>query len=224
MSIAKWIDHTLLKVDSRCEDIRSLCQEAIDLSTCSVCVNPYWVAMAHDYLKDTTVKVCSVVGFPLGSTYPSVKLNEAELALAHGAEEIDMVMNVGLFRSGDYQRVFSEIQELSMLVHNINASFVVKVIVQSVVLDVDEKKRVAAMVVDSGADFLKTSTGFVKNDHLLEDVKLFIDVLPKGFKVKAAGGIRDYQMAKHLISLGVSRIGASSTRKIVEEEKSALLD
>jgi deoxyribose-phosphate aldolase len=179
------------------------------------------VATVHEYLKGTGIKTCSVVGFPLGSTYPSVKLQEAEIALAHGAEEIDMVMNVGLFKSGDYQRVFSEVRDLSTLVHGIDSSYLVKVIVESAVLSVDEKKRVGALVADSGADFLKTSTGFVGNDHLVEDVKFFLNVLPKGFKVKAAGGIREYKVAKQLIDLGVSRIGASSTRKIVEEERAA---
>lgn len=221
MSIAKWIDHTLLKVDSRYEDITHLCQEAIDLGAYAVCVNPYWVATVHEYLDGTGINTCSVVGFPLGATYPAVKLQEAELTLAHGAEEIDMVMNVGLFKSGDYQRVLAEVRDLSTLVHGIDSSYLVKVIVESAVLSVDEKKRVGALVADSGADFLKTATGFVGNDRLVEDVKFFLDVLPQGFKVKAAGGIREYKVARQLIDLGVSRIGASATRKIVEEERAA---
>jgi deoxyribose-phosphate aldolase len=219
MSIAKWIDHTLLKVDAGEEDIRRLCQEAVDLGTYSVCINPHWVTTASKHLQGTDIKVCTVVGFPLGSTYPSVKLHEAETALAHGAQEIDMVMNVGLFKSGDYRRVCTEIQSLCALVHGMDSGYVVKVIVESVVLSDDEKENVSKMVADSGADFLKTSTGFVANDHLLDDVRLFIAALPKGFKVKAAGGIRAYKTAQQLLDLGVSRIGASSTGKIVQEEE-----
>ncbi len=219
MSISKYIDHTLLKVDATREDIQRICQEAKCFETYSVCVNPVWVPTAHQMLEATGVKVCSVVGFPLGASFDSTILSETELAIANGADEIDMVMNVGEFKSGNYQRVTSGIQSVAKLAHGINTDIIVKVIVESAVLTEQEKKTVASIVAGTGADFLKTSTGFVPNDHLLDDVKLFLQVLPSGFKVKAAGGIRSYKLAKELIDLGVSRIGASSTKRIIEEEK-----
>lgn len=222
MSIAQYIDHTLLKVNAAKSDIEKICQEAIEYKVYSVCVNPFWVKTAYQNLKKTGIKTCSVVGFPLGSTNTSVTLAETELAIAHGAREIDMVMNVGAFKSGDYSRVFEGIVAVTKLAHMINPDVLVKVIVESAVLTDEEKKTVASLVVNAGADFLKTSTGFVKNDHLLEDVKLFLDVLPKGFKVKAAGGIHTYEMAKQLIDLGVARIGASSTKQLLAEEAAAL--
>ncbi len=222
MSISKYIDHTLLKVDTTREDIQRICMEAKHYETYSVCVNPLWVSTAHRLLVASNVKVCSVVGFPLGATFDSAVLSETELAIANGANEIDMVMNIGEFKSGNYKPVTLGIQSVAKLAHSINPDIIVKVIVESAVLTELEKKTAADIVANSDADFLKTSTGFVPNDHLLDDVKLFLQVLPAGFKVKAAGGIRSYKVAKELIDLGVSRIGASSTKLIIEEEKLAL--
>ncbi|EPZ43135.1 deoxyribose-phosphate aldolase [Alicyclobacillus acidoterrestris] len=217
MSIAKYIDHTLLKVDAGQPAIERLCREAIELGTFSVCVNPYWVPFANQALENSSVKVCTVVGFPLGATFDSTVLVETEQAISRGAREIDMVMNIGAFKSGDYDKVLSRMKLVTDMAHNLG-DITVKVIVESATLTDDEKRMAASLVVKSGADYLKTSTGFVSNPDLLGDVRLFVDALPQGFPIKAAGGIRDYQVAKALLDLGVARIGASSTAKIVEEE------
>ncbi len=221
LSIAKWIDHTLLKVDASQADIERICEEAIQFGTYSVCVNPHWVSVANRALAGSSIKVCTVVGFPLGATYDSAVLVETELAMSHGAREIDMVMNVGAFKSGDYDKVLHGIKMVTDMAHNWG-DVTVKVIVESAVLTDEEKRTVASLVAQSGADYLKTSTGFLPNPDLLHDVKLFIEALPQGFPIKASGGIRDYQMAKALLDLGVARIGASSTAKIVEEEAVAV--
>lgn len=218
MSIAKFIDNTLLKVDASQRAIEDLCSEAVTYETFAVCVNPGWVKTAYQVVKGSGVKVCSVVGFPLGATFDSVILSESELALAHGAEEIDMVMNVGAIKSGEYNRALQTMKMVSELVHGTLSHGIVKVIVESVALTLEEKKLVAALVVDSGADFLKTSTGFIPNPHLVDDVAYFLETLPAGFKIKAAGGIRDYDTAKRFVDMGVSRIGTSSAKIIVEGE------
>ena len=220
MSVAQKIDHTLLKVDATRTEIEQLCEEAIQFKTFSVCINPVWVSLAHSLLRNTQVKVCSVVGFPLGATLDSVILAETEMVLTQGASEIDMVMNVSKFKSGDYNRVATGIQLVSNFAHAFRPETIVKVIVESAVLTEEEKRTAASMVVDSGADFLKTSTGYIPNPALIDDVALFKKVLPDEFRIKAAGGIRSYEMVKVLLDMGVNRIGASSTRKIIEEESS----
>jgi deoxyribose-phosphate aldolase len=216
LSIAGYIDHTLLKVDANQADIERLCQEAVQYQTYSVCINPGWIATARSALTGSAVKICTVVGFPLGATFESAVLKETELAISSGAQEIDMVMNVGAVKSGDYRHALHGMRMVSDMVHGANG-VTVKVIVESAVLTDEEKRTVAALVVESGADYLKTSTGFVPNPNLLRDVQLFIQTLPKGFPVKASGGIRDYLTAKTLLDMGVSRIGTSSTAKIIAE-------
>lgn len=219
MSIANLIDHTLLKVDATQADILKLCQEAKEFHTYSVCVNPAWVATAKDELQNSPIAVCSVIGFPLGATFDAVVRVEAEFAILQGADELDMVMNVGAFKSKKYRETLQGIRHIVDLAHGNNRQIPVKVIVESVVLSEAEKREAAALVVESGADFLKTSTGTIPNPNLLADVKLFMDVLPANFPVKAAGGIRTYDTAKALIDMGVQRIGASSTRNILAEEQ-----
>lgn len=163
--------------------------------------------------------------FPSGlSTYGSVVLSETELAIVNGATEIDMVMNVGAFKSGNYKKAEQNIQNVTNLAHSFDSSIIVKVIVESAVLTDDEKERIAKMILnETNADFLKTSTGFVPNNHLVQDVALFSNILKGEVKIKAAGGIRTYEMAKQLFDVGATRIGASSTKKIVEEEQGQLL-
>lgn len=219
MSIAKWIDHTLLKVDATQEAIENLCREAVHYGTYAVCVNPRWVSVAREARRGSDVKVCTVVGFPLGATFESIILTETELAMAYGAEEIDMVMNVGALKSGDHRRVLSGLRRVTELAHASDGDVMVKVIVESAVLTREEKLLAASLVVESGADFLKTSTGFVVTPDLLGDVELFRNALPDGFPIKAAGGIRDYHTAKRLLDMGVVRIGTSSTQALVEGER-----
>lgn len=220
MSIASIIDHTLLKVNASEQDIKNLCQEAAEFGTYSVCVNPSWVKTAYESLKNSSVKVCTVVGFPLGASYDSTILGETELAIANGAKEIDMVMNVGAFKSGKYKEVEKSIQNIANFAHSLGDDIIVKVIVESAVLTDEEKDRIARIILnETSADFLKTSTGFVPNDHLVQDVFLFANILKGQKKIKAAGGIRTYEMAKQLVEAGATRIGASSTKKIVAEER-----
>lgn len=219
MSIASIIDHTLLKVNASEQDIKNLCREAVEFGTYSVCVNPSWVKTAYESLKNSQVKVCTVVGFPLGASYDSTVLGETELAIVNGAKEIDMVMNVGAFKSGQYKEVEQSIQNLTNFAHSFGDDIIVKVIVESAVLTDEEKDRIARIILnETSADFLKTSTGFVPNDHLVQDVLLFANILKGKKKIKAAGGIRTYEMARQLVEAGATRIGASSTKKIVAEE------
>lgn len=223
LSIGAIIDHTLLKVDATEQDIQRLCKEAVEFGTFSVCVNPYWVKTAYESLKNTSVKVCTVVGFPLGSSYDSVVLGETELAIVNGAKEIDMVMNVGAFKSGKYKEVEHSIQNITNFAHSFDPSIIVKVIVESAVLTDQEKDRIARIILnETNADFLKTSTGFVANDHLVDDVTLFANILKDEVKIKAAGGIRSYELAKQLVEAGANRIGASSTKKIIVEEQESI--
>ncbi|GEO27541.1 deoxyribose-phosphate aldolase [Alicyclobacillus acidoterrestris] len=218
--ISKLIDHTLLKVDTSQADIIQLCEEALQYGTYSVCVNPMWVSLAKMRLLDSQVKVCTVIGFPLSATYESVALVEAELALMSGASELDVVLNVGALKSGDYYRVSTQLKTIVNAIRNVQMQdTVIKVIVESAVLNEREKKLAAEIVVASGADYLKTSTGFIPNPHLEDDVRFFKSVLPPDFKIKASGGIRDYQTARKLVDLGVERIGTSSTKQIIEQER-----
>jgi len=217
LPIAQWIDHTLLKVDASQSQIENLCNESIQYQTYSVCVNPQWIPVAYKMLQGTPIKKCTVIGFPLGSTFLSTLLIETEMAIMSGADEIDMVINVGALKSGDSKRVLNEMKIVTELAHTRNV--LVKIIVESVVLTLDEKIHAAHLVVESGADFLKTSTGFVSNPNLVDDVKLFLRILPEGFKIKASGGIHDYSTAIRLLNMGVQRIGTSSTVKIIEEEQ-----
>lgn len=220
MSIASIIDHTLLKVDATEKDIKRLCEEAVTFNTFSVCVNPTWVKTAFEALKDSSVKVCTVVGFPLGASFNSTVLTETELAIVNGAKEVDMVMNVGAFKSGKYKEVEQSIQNVANFAHSFDPDIVVKVIVESAVLTDEEKERIAKIILnETNADFLKTSTGFVPNDHLVQDVAFFSKILNSEVAIKAAGGIRTYEMAKQLVEAGATRIGASATMKIVEEER-----
>ena len=206
MDIAKYIDYTLLKATATPADIEKLCKEALEYGFYSVCVNSGYVPLAAQLLKDTDTKVCTVVGFPLGAMSTQAKLYETSVALTQGAQEIDMVLNVGLFLSGNVAKVLDEIA----LLKQETGDRVLKVIIETCYLN-DEQKRLASQVcVDAGADFVKTSTGFGTGGATLADVQLIKEVVGDRAKIKAAGGIRDKQTALQYISLGVSRIGASA--------------
>ena len=206
MDIAKYIDYTLLKATATPADIEKLCKEALEYGFYSVCVNSGYVPLAAQLLKDTDTKVCTVVGFPLGAMSTQAKLYETSVALTQGAQEIDMVLNVGLFLSGNVAKVLDEIA----LLKQETGDRVLKVIIETCYLN-DEQKRLASQVcVDAGADFVKTSTGFGTGGATLADVELIREVVGDRAKIKASGGIRDKQTALQYISLGVDRIGASA--------------
>ena len=206
MDIAKYIDYTLLKATATPADIEKLCKEALEYGFYSVCVNSGYVPLAAEQLKGSKVKVCTVVGFPLGAMSTQAKLYETSVALTQGAQEIDMVLNVGLFLSGNVAKVLEEIA----LLKQETGDRVLKVIIETCYLN-DEQKRLASQVcVDAGADFVKTSTGFGTGGATLADVELIREVVGDHAKIKASGGIRDKQTALQYISLGVDRIGASA--------------
>jgi deoxyribose-phosphate aldolase len=206
MDIAKYIDYTLLKATATFSDIEKLCQEAKHYGFFSVCVNSGYVPFAKELLKDTNIKVCTVVGFPLGAMSTPAKLYETSQALKEGADEIDMVMNIGYFKSGQQGKVLEEIRQLKQEV----GERVLKVILETCYLT-DEEKRIACQLsIEAGADFVKTSTGFGSGGATLSDVRLMKEVVGESAKVKASGGIRDRETALQYIALGVSRIGASA--------------
>lgn len=215
MSIAKYIDHTLLKADARKEDIEKLCSEAFHNGFASVCVNSCWVPLASDLLAGTDVKVCTVVGFPLGAASANAKAAEAADAVKNGADEIDMVINIGMLKSGMMEAVEDDIRE----VRNAAKGKVLKVIIETSFLSDDEKRAACRAAADAGADFVKTSTGFSTGGATVHDVALMKDAVSAcGLKVKASGGIRNYKDAKAMIDAGADRIGASAGIAIVKEE------
>ena len=206
MNLAKYIDYTLLKATATPADIEKLCQEARQYGFFSVCVNSSYVPLALQLLKGTDVKVCTVVGFPLGAMSTQGKLYETSTALAEGADEIDMVINLGLFLSGRTAKVLDEIA----LLKQETADKVLKVIIETCYLNDDQKRLASQICVDAGADFVKTSTGFGTGGATLADVQLIKEVVGDRAKIKASGGIRNRETALQYIDLGVSRIGASA--------------
>jgi deoxyribose-phosphate aldolase len=216
IDIAKYIDHTNLKPYATREDIIRLCNEAIQYGFYAVCVNPYRVKLAKEYLKEKNadVKVASVIGFPLGATPTEVKVFEARKALDDGADELDMVINIGALKDKDYDYVENDIAEVVKVAHERGA--LVKVIIETCYLTEEEKVKACELAKEAGADFVKTSTGFGSGGATVEDVKLMRKVVGPEMGVKAAGGIRTYEQALEMIKAGANRIGTSSGVKIVE--------
>jgi len=214
--IARYIDHTNLKPYATREDIIKLCDEAIQYGFYAVCVNPYRVKLAKDYLREkgADVKVASVIGFPLGATPTEVKVFEAKNALDDGADELDMVINIGALKDGDYEYVKNDIAEVVKVAHKRGTK--VKVIIETCYLTDEEKVKACELAKEAGADFVKTSTGFGTGGATVEDVKLMRKVVGPDMGVKAAGGIRTYEQALAMIEAGANRIGTSSGVKIVE--------
>lgn len=216
LNIARYIDHTLLKVDSTEKDIIQLCDEAKQYQFATVCVNPYWVKTAAKELKDSRVGVATVVGFPLGVTTTFTKIAEARDAIASGASEVDMVINIGALKSKDEITVY---QDIKQVVQAANRQAVVKVIIETGLLTYEEKKRACMIAKEAGADFVKTSTGFGPGGATVEDVQLMREAVGSQIGVKASGGIRDFASAKAMIEAGATRIGASAGVTIVQGEK-----
>lgn len=207
MELAQRIEHTLLKPEATVKDIMRLCDEAQKYHLYAVCVNPCYVPLAKHLLQGTEVKVVTVVGFPLGATFSSVKALEAKTAMEEHADEIDMVMNVSAFKTGDYAAVTEDIRR----VVEAAAPCPVKVIIEAAYLTPREKRTACRIIADGGAKFVKTSTGFGKGGATVEDVKLLREEADKyGLKVKAAGGIRDAETAKAMVEAGADRIGTSA--------------
>lgn len=217
--IAGLIDHTLLKPEASRDQIRTLCQEAQRFGFATVCINPWHVPLAAELLRGTKVKVCTVIGFPLGATLPQVKIYEAEEALKLGAQEIDMVINVGALKSGQYAVVESDIRGVVEASHRGRA--ICKVILETALLTTDEKVRAAEICKKAQADFVKTSTGFSIAGATAEDVALLRAVVGPEMGVKASGGVRTLDDLKKMVSAGANRIGASSSVKIMEQAAAA---
>ncbi|HHU49448.1 MAG TPA: deoxyribose-phosphate aldolase [Clostridiales bacterium] len=211
------IDHTLLKADASAEEITRLCKEAADNRFASVCINPSYVPLASELLYGTGVKVCTVIGFPLGATSTKTKVHETKEAIENGASEVDMVINIGAVKSGDYDLVRNDIESV---VFAAKGRALVKVIIETCLLTDDEKVRVCTIAKMAGADFVKTSTGFSTGGATIDDVRLMRRVVGPDMGVKAAGGIRDYETAVAMMEAGADRLGTSSGVAIVNNNKS----
>jgi deoxyribose-phosphate aldolase len=213
-AIAALIDHTILKPEATRDDVVKICREARQYGFASVCVNPYWVPLVHAELAGSQVKVCTVVGFPLGATSTEAKVAETAVALRVGAQEIDMVINIGALRSGDQDSVRQDIRQVVETSHRAGA--IVKVILETALLDDAQKMVACALAKQAGADFVKTSTGFSTSGATAHDVALMRSVVGPGMGIKAAGGIRTLSDLRAMTAAGATRIGASASIKIVE--------
>ena len=217
-NLAKMIDHTLLRADATFNEIERLCAEAKDFRFASVCVNPGYVRLAARLLGESGVKVCTVIGFPLGATTFRVKAEEAREAIENGAGEVDMVINIGALKSGFYNLVYEDIKAV---VETAACQALTKVIIETCFLAEEEKIRACLLAKYAGADFVKTSTGFGKAGATSDDVSLMRKIVGSGMGVKASGGIRDYITAEAMIKAGANRLGTSSGLKIVQEKPPA---
>ena len=213
-TIAVLIDHTILKPEATRADVVKVCREARQYNFASVCINPYWVPLVRTELAGSPVKVCTVIGFPLGATTTATKVAEAAEAVRSGAQEIDMVINVGALRSGDLDTVKNDIREVVKVSHQGGA--IVKVILETALLDDQQKTTVCKLSKAAGADFVKTSTGFGPSGATAHDIALMREAVGPEMGVKAAGGIRTLQDLQTMTAAGASRIGASASVKIVE--------
>jgi deoxyribose-phosphate aldolase len=213
MSLAKMIDHTLLKPDVTQDKIAQLCVEARRYNFASVCVNPTHVKLCAELLRGSSVKVCSVIGFPFGATLPEVKVLEAQAVLQYGANEVDMVINIGALKGGDLELVARDIRGVVSTAHA--ASAICKVILETAMLTNEEKVTACLLAKEAGADFVKTSTGFGGGGATIEDIRLMRRVVGPDMGVKASGGIHTFEDAENMIKAGATRIGASAGVKIV---------
>ena len=219
LELAKMIDHTILKANATQSDIEKLCDEAKKYNFASVCVNPYWIPLASDLLKNSTVKVCTVIGFPLGATSSESKAYETEIAILQGADEVDMVINVGAMKNNKTDIVENDILAVVNSARKTgktqNKNIIVKVILETCYLTKDEIKKSCICAKNAGADFVKTSTGFGTGGTTVEDVELMKETVGSSMEVKASGGIRDYETAIKMIEAGATRLGTSSGIGIV---------
>ena len=210
--ILSYCDHTLLLQTATKNEIIALCDDALKYKTASVCIPPCYVKLASDYLKGR-VKVCTVIGFPNGNTTSECKAFETAQAIANGADEVDMVINIGALREGDIEYVKNDI----LAVRNASVGKVLKVIIETCLLTDEEKKLMCQIVAECKADFIKTSTGFSKGGATVHDVEIFAENCPEALKIKAAGGISSIADAEEFINLGATRLGTSRIVKIAKE-------
>ena len=215
--IARLIDHTLLKPEASRDDIRKLCAEALKYGFASVCVNPWNVSLAAELLRGSEVRVCTVVGFPLGATLPQVKVFETEETIKLGAQEIDMVINVGALKSKQDEAVEADIRGVVEASHRGGA--ICKVILETALLTTEEKVRGSVAAKNAGADFVKTSTGFSTGGATAEDVRLMRAAVGHHIGIKAAGGVRTLDDLQKMVEAGATRIGASASVKILEQAR-----
>ena len=215
--LAGMIDHTLLKADATEAQVRKLCEEALKYGFASVCINPANVALAASMLRGSAVRVCTVIGFPLGATTPTAKAVETRDALANGAQEVDMVINVGALKSGNYDMVRRDVQGV---VDAAAGAATVKVILETALLSDEEKIKASLIAKYAGADFVKTSTGFGPGGATAEDVALMRRTVGNSMGVKASGGIRNFETAQKMVTAGATRIGASASVAIVKGDSS----
>lgn len=217
--VASIIDHTILKAETTPEDVRRICAEARDNKFASVCINPCYVKLTAEELKGSSVKTCTVIGFPLGANSSEVKAFEVKKAIEDGAEEVDMVINIGMLKAKEYEYVKKDIEAV---VNAARGKAVSKVIIETALLTYEEKVMACKLSKEAGADFVKTSTGFSKWGAKVEDVKLMRETVGPEMGVKASGGVHSFEDAVAIIEAGASRIGASSSLKIIgksSEEK-----
>lgn len=220
MNLAKYIDHTILKPNATKQEVGRICEEAVKYGFASVCANGYYTAFVKDQLKGTDVMVCTVVGFPLGAVTKEVKAFETKRAVEDGADEIDMVINIGALKDGDHDVV---LEDIKAVVNAANGA-TVKVIIETCLLDEQEKIKACQLSQKAGADFVKTSTGFSTGGATVEDVALMKKTVGDKCKVKASGGVRDYNAAMAVIEAGADRIGASAGISIVENQNETVGD
>jgi deoxyribose-phosphate aldolase len=214
ISLAGFIESTNLKPDATLQDIQLLCSEAAELEFYGICVSPYFVQSARKALKKSTVKLITVVGFPLGYSTTSAKVEETKKAIISGADEIDMVINISALKSGDFATVQNDIQAVVTACHLQNK--VCKVIIETALLNEEEIGHVCRMCIDADADFVKTSTGFASQGATVEGVQLLRKLLPPKVRIKAAGGIKTPEFAQQLIHAGAVRLGTSSGKFLIQ--------
>ena len=210
------VDHTLLSQTATFEQIKKLCDEGIQFKTASVCIPPSFVARAKEYIGGK-LPICTVIGFPNGYMTTAAKIFETKNAIDNGADEIDMVINIGDVKDNNYHLIFNEIKQIKQVC----GARILKVIVETCLLTESEKIKMCQVVTDSGADFIKTSTGFSTGGATKEDIQLFAAKVGNGLKIKAAGGIKSLETAEEFINIGASRLGTSSIIKLIKDESAS---
>ncbi|MGX9395868.1 deoxyribose-phosphate aldolase [Mycoplasma sp. 1573] len=214
MQYNRMVDHTLLKPEATQKEIDKLISEAIQYDFKSVCINPTWIKHAKEKLTNSNTIVCTVVGFPLGAMVTQAKVHETKLALAHGADEIDMVINIGRFKQGQYDFVLNEIKEIKKECKD----KILKVIIETALLTNEEIRKATEIVLASGADFVKTSTGFSYRGASFEDIEIMKDVVGNKIEIKAAGGIKTWEDMEKMYQLGATRFGMSKSVEIFKKD------
>lgn len=216
MQLNTFIDHTILKPEATGKEIDQVVQEAVDNHFATVMVNPYWVSHVHGLLNDSEVKTATVIGFPLGANTTKIKILESKQAILDGADELDMVMNIGELKADHKKNVLNDIKAVVEAGHA--ADKIVKVIIETALLTDEEIGEAAELVVDANADFIKTSTGFSKRGASIHDIELLNSTVGDRIKIKAAGGIHSAEVARKMIEAGASRLGVSASMKLISEQ------